>query len=93
MMKWIVFTIAILVSQAAHAACYADYKAKQENPLKLHYGIMKLDDGKCSASATEKIVAARLLPHGWTLLNLVSVFRKLPTLQQKENAGENFLRY
>jgi hypothetical protein len=33
------------------------------------------------------------LPHGWTLLNLVSVFRKLPTLQQKENAGENFLRY
>jgi len=92
-MKWLIFIIVIFVAQVAHAGCYADYKAKQENPLKLHYGIMKLGDGKCSASATEDIVAARLLPHGWILLNLVTVFREPPTLQQKENAGENFLRY
>ena len=49
-MKWIVFTIAILLSQSAQAACYADYKAKQENPLKLHYGIMKFDSVECTAS-------------------------------------------
>ena len=90
-MKWLIFIIVIFVAQVAHAGCYADYKAKQENPLKLHYGIMKLGDGKCSA--TEETVAARLLPHGWILLNLVTVFREPPTLQQKENAGENFLRY
>ena len=92
-MKWLIFIIVIFVAHVAHAGCYADYKAKQENPLKLHYGIMKLGDGKCSASATEETVAARLLPHGWILLNLVTGCRELPALQQKENAGENFLRY
>ncbi len=92
-MKWIIITLAIFLTQSAQAACYADYKAKQENPLKLHYGIMKFDSVKCTASIVQKKVALRLLPHGWTLLNLLTVSRKLPTTQRKENAGENFLRY
>ena len=92
-MKWIIITLAIFLTQSAQAACYADYKAKQENPLKLHYGIMKFDSVECTASNVQKKVALRLLPHGWTLLNLLTVSRKLPTTQRKENAGENFLRY
>ena len=92
-MKWIIITLAIFLTQSAQAACYADYKAKQENPLKLHYGIMKFDSVECTASIVQKKVAHRLLPHGWTLLNLLTVSRKLPTTQRKENAGENFLRY
>jgi len=92
-MKWIIITLAIFLAQSAQAACYADYKAKQENPLKLHYGIMKFDSVECTASIVQKKVALRLLPHGWTLLNLLTVSRKLPTTQRKENAGENFLRY
>ena len=92
-MKWIIVTLAIFLTQSAQAACYADYKAKQENPLKLHYGIMKFDSVECTASIVQKKVALRLLPHGWTLLNLLTVSRKLPTTQRKENAGENFLRY
>ncbi|MBL6846415.1 MAG: hypothetical protein ISQ85_05905 [Planktomarina sp.] len=92
-MKWIIITLAIFLTQSAQAACYADYKAKQENPLKLHYGIMKFDSVECTASIVQKKVALRLLPHGWTLLNLLTVSRKLPTTQRKENAGENFLRY
>jgi hypothetical protein len=92
-MKWIIITLAIFLTQSAQAACYADYKAKQENPLKLHYGIMKFDSAECKASIVQKKVALRLLPHGWTLLNLLTVSRKLPTTQRKENAGENFLRY
>ena len=92
-MKWIIITLAIFLTQPAQAACYADYKAKQENPLKLHYGIMKFDSVECTASIVQKKVALRLLPHGWTLLNLLTVSRKLPTTQRKENAGENFLRY
>ena len=92
-MKWIIITLAIFLTQSAQAACYADYKAKQENPLKLHYGIMKFDSVECTASIVQKKVALRLLPHGWTLLNLLTVSRKLPTAQRKENAGENFLRY
>ena len=92
-MKWIIITLAIFLTQSAQAACYADYKAKQENPLKLHYGIMKFDSVECTASIVQKKVALRLLPHGWTLLNLLTVSRKLPTTQRKDNAGENFLRY
>ena len=92
-MKWIIITLAIFLAQSAQAACYADYKAKQENPLKLHYGIMKLDSVACKTSSVHEKVALRLLPHGWTLLNLLTVSRKLPTTQRKENAGENFLRY
>ena len=92
-MKWIIITLAIFLTQSAQAECYADYKAKQENPLKLHYGIMKFDSVECTASIVQKKVALRLLPHGWTLLNLLTVSRKLPTTQRKENAGENFLRY
>ena len=92
-MKWIIITLAIFLTQSAQAACYADYKAKQENPLKLHYGIMKFDSVECTASIVQKKVALRLLPHGWTLLNLLTVSRKLPTTKRKENAGENFLRY
>jgi hypothetical protein len=92
-MKWIIITLVIFLTQSAQAACYADYKAKQENPLKLHYGIMKFDSVECTASIVQKKVALRLLPHGWTLLNLLTVSRKLPTTQRKENAGENFLRY
>ena len=92
-MKWIIITLAIFLTQSAQAACYADYKAKQENPLKLHYGIMKFDSVECTASIVQEKVALRLLPHGWTLLNLLTVSRELPTTQRKENAGENFLRY
>ena len=92
-MKWIIITLVIFLTQSAQAACYADYKAKQENPLKLHYGIMKFDSVECTASIVQKKVAVRLLPHGWTLLNLLTVSRKLPTTKRKENAGENFLRY
>ena len=33
------------LAQPAHAAgCYADYKAKQDNPLQLHYGVIELPD-------------------------------------------------
>ena len=92
-MKWMIITFIIFLSQSAQAACYVDYKAKQGNPLKLHYGIMKLDSSECVTGYVQDKVALRLLPHGWTLLNVLTVSRNLPNSQQKENAGENFLRY
>ena len=46
---------------AAEAACYADYKAKQDSPLRLHYGVVQLS-GQCApaaAAAEAKRIAAQ----------------------------------
>ena len=49
-----------LSASAAHAACYADYKAKQDNPLRLHYGVVEVR-GECNASsAAEQIGRAHV---------------------------------
>ena len=80
----------------AAAACYADYKAKRDNPLKLHYGVIELPDKVCSSE--EKIaeaIAARIGVDGWTLLSVVSVFDAagLEDKKRRESAGDFFLRY
>ena len=79
--------------QVAQAAgCYADYKAKQDQPLKLHYGVMELG-GDCSKSAARLEIAARLKPAGWTLLNVQSVFGPEGLDKRKADAGSYFLRF
>lgn len=81
-----------LGAQAATAACYADYKAKQENPLRLHYGVVELR-GDCSRSAAQAEIAPRLERSGWILLNVVSVFDEGGLEQRKSSAGQYFLRF
>ncbi len=77
---------------AAEAACYADYKAKRDNPLKLHYGVMQLS-GDCSKQAARAEVGQRLGSNGWILLNVLSVFDESGLGQRKDSAGQFFLRY
>ncbi|QEW18106.1 hypothetical protein LA6_000264 [Marinibacterium anthonyi] len=72
--------------------CYADYKAKQDNPLKLQYGVAAIS-GACSTGAATRELAPRLQKAGWTLLNVVSVFGPDGLDQRKANAGAYFLRY
>ena len=36
--------VTIALAAPSHAACYVDYKAKRDNPLRLHYGVMQLPD-------------------------------------------------
>ncbi len=84
--------VVISIAAAAQAACYADYKAKQDNPLRLHYGVMELRGG-CSRSAAEAEAAARLQRNGWILLNVVSVFDESGLDQRKNSAGQYFLRF
>lgn len=74
------------------ADCYADYKAKQDNPLRLHYGVMQLRD-KCDRGQAQTEVAARLGANGWTLLNVLSVFGPDELQGKKANAGPYFLRF
>lgn len=92
-MKYLILIYAVFISSVADAACYASYKAKRDDPLKLHYGMMQLPDEQCNPKAATQALALRLLPHGWILLNLLTVSLNIPTPTQKENAGENFLRY
>ena len=76
----------------AHASCYADYKAKQDNPLRLHYGVVEVR-GECSVGSAEDQLRSTLSRDGWQLLNVVSVFDDGGLDQRRDSAGEYFLRY
>lgn len=84
--------IATFWAGAASADCYADYKAKRDDPLRLHYGVAAIS-GDCSASNATEQLTARLSTDNWTLLNVVGVFQDAGLEERKESAGEYFLRY
>lgn len=87
----ILMALLSLGSAASAADCYADYKAKQDNPLRLHYGVMQVSG--CNKGKAKKEVAKRLKASGWTLLNVMSVFGPEGLDQRKANAGKFYLRY
>ncbi|MGA9435210.1 MAG: hypothetical protein WBV62_13340 [Roseobacter sp.] len=83
-----------MIAGATHAQaadCYADYKAKQDNPLRLHYGVAEVS--QCSKQAAKAELTGRLAAQGWTLLNVVSVFDQGGLEERKQSAGPNYLRY
>jgi len=88
-------TLAVfLAAGPVSAACYADYKAKKENPLRLHYGVIQLDAGPCQMSkAITNAVKNRLSNGGWTLLKVRSVFDERSLEAKKKDAGAYFLRF
>lgn len=77
---------------AMAAGCFADYKAKQDNPLRLHYGVAQIN-GACTAANARAQLRSRLDARGWTLLNVVSVFGEEGLEQRKSSAGQNYLRF
>ncbi len=84
--------MAVLSGPAFAADCYADYKAKQDNPLRLHYGVAEIS-GQCNKSTARAQLEKRLGARGWKLLNVVSVFGPDGLAQRKDSAGSNFLRF
>lgn len=80
------------IATAGAAACYADYKAKRDNPLRLHYGVVQIN-GACAPQPAQQEIAARLQPQGWTLLNVLSVFDASGLEERKRSAGQFFLRF
>jgi hypothetical protein len=95
MLRTLTLALALALPVTAQAACYADYKAKKDGPLRLHYGVMQVADAACAgppdAAAAE--VAARLAAHGWTLLRVMSVFGPEGLAQRSESAGQFHLRF
>lgn len=85
--------LALAAASPAAASCYADYKAKREPPLQLHYGVIELPDTACSPAAAERVVRQRLRAGGWQLLQVVSVFGPEGLAERRDSAGEYFLRF
>lgn len=85
---------AVVLAAPAHATCYADYKAKQDNPLRLHYGVIELQDPACKRpKLAEREISSRIAVDSWTLLNVLTVFGPEGLAERKESAGQYFLRY
>lgn len=81
-----------VAATSAQAACFADYKAKQDDPLRLHYGVAQIA-GACTPANAAVEIGPRIATAGWTLLNIVSVFDDGGLQERKESAGAFFLRY
>ena len=80
-----VLFLAMFFAKTAHADCYADYKAKQDDPLRLHYGVMTVEASPCASSPNINAdVSRRLEAAGWTLLQVESVFDKAALDKKKE---------
>ncbi len=93
-MRYVLLTLTLcFAAGTAQAACFAHYKAKQDDPLQLHFGIMQIDDAACAPGPASAAVNARLAPNGWTLLNIVKTSQDTPTQQEQSNAGAYFLRF
>lgn len=85
--------ILVALTGSAQAECYADYKAKQDDPLRLHYGVMEVLKDDCSKKAAAKAMAPRLKDAGWTLLNVLSIFGPEGLAERKASAGDFYLRF
>ena len=84
--------LALATAGAAQAQCFADYKAKKDAPLRLHYGVAQIG-GACDAGAAARELAPRLAAEGWTLLQVQSVFGPEGLDQRKNSAGQYYLRF
>lgn len=84
---------ALALATPASADCYADYKAKQDDPLRLHYGVAQVSDGNCSPGAAQNELKPRLASAGWTLLNVLATFGPEGLGERQASAGEFYLRY
>lgn len=84
--------ILLIAGTAAGAACFADYKAKKDDPLRLHYGVAEIR-GACTVENAEAELAPRLAAEDWELLNIVDVFDESGLAEREASAGDHYLRY
>ena len=83
----------LIFNQSALAdSCYYAYKAKRDNPLQLHYGVIQVR-GECDPASARSEVSESLQLRGWSLLVLLERVNEVELKQYKERAGEFYLRY
>ena len=95
MTRFITLSAALLLALAtqASAQCYADYKAKQDNPLRLQYGLIELPANACgSIEAARRYAAPVIARSGWTLLQVESILTRVQFDARRKYAGAIHLR-
>ncbi len=94
MSRIIFLVLALILASPVQAECYADYKAKQDNPLRLAYGVSQVSDHACGKpQAARSELEGRLQAAGWTLLKILSTFGPEGLAERQSSAGEFFLRF
>jgi len=94
MLRSLAIALVLVAALPAQAACYADYKAKQDDPLQLHYGVIEISEQACgNPRAAAREVQRRIARGGWELLNIVSTFGEEGLAQRRGSAGDYFLRF
>ncbi|MGR3540490.1 MAG: hypothetical protein ACU0BS_03570 [Hasllibacter sp.] len=83
---------ALALPALAQSPCYADYKARQTDPLRLHYGTIELR-GACDPALAADEIAARIASEGWQLLEVVGTFGPEGLRERESDAGAYHLRY
>jgi len=96
-MNKIFFIAALLLSNLVLTHAYADtcfifYKAKKDDPLRLHLGLMKMER-HCSDVEIEALSQQRLVLHGWSLLKIVNRSVQIDEKKIESDLGEYFLKY
>ena len=94
MIRALLTLTALALPLEAAADCFADYKAKQDGPLRLHYGVIQLPDRACGdRQAAWREIAPRLEREGWELLSVEGIFGEDGLEQRRQSAGSFFLRF
>ena len=88
----LVACLTIFAAPASAEQCFADYKAKKDNPLRLHYGVAELYQG-CSKQSAKTEISGRISHDGWKLLNVLSIFDASQLAGKDSSAGQFYLRY
>ncbi|SPJ23288.1 hypothetical protein [Palleronia abyssalis] len=83
--------LVVLIAGPAQADCLVDYKAKKDDPLQLHYGVIRLDDADCADPAPA--ISDRIAGDGWTLLTVMDDLSEAEAEERRSDAGAYFLRY
>ena len=94
--RTLLYAVAALAwANTAHGACYADYRAKTDNPLRFHYGVAKVSDGSCpSKGQAASDVERRIASDGWQLVGILSLFGDEGlNAKRRADAGGYYLRY
>jgi hypothetical protein len=88
----VVFCFTIVFSQAQATQCFVLYKAKKDNPLKLHLGLMQINE-TCTMKNIDTKINNRLNSYGWTLLQIVTATENVKIEKMKRDLGDYFLKY